>query len=36
MPGTSRDNDVWVQRKNNVVNRFGHSSFYLGISLEPV
>src|SRR5215471_2590341 len=33
MPGTSRDNDVWVQRKNNVVNRFGHSSFYIGISL---
>ena len=25
MQGTSRDNDVWVQRKNNVVNRFGHS-----------
>jgi uncharacterized protein (UPF0303 family) len=34
MQGTSRDNDVWVQRKNNVVNRFGHSSFYLGISLK--
>src|SRR5512142_211119 len=34
MPGTSRDNDVWVQRKNNVVNRFGHSSFYVGISLK--
>ncbi len=32
MQGTSRDNDVWVQRKNNVVNRFGHSSFYMGIS----
>src|SRR5215467_15622974 len=34
MQGTSRDNDVWVQRKNNVVNRFGHSSFYTGISLK--
>ncbi len=34
MPGTSRDNDVWVQRKNNVVNRFGHSSYYMGISLQ--
>ena len=34
MPGTSRDNDAWVQRKNNVVNRFGHSSYYMGISLK--
>ena len=34
MPGTSRDNDVWVQRKNNVVNRFGHSSYYMGIALQ--
>ncbi len=34
MQGTTRDNDVWVQRKNNVVNRFGHSSFYMGISLR--
>ena len=34
MQGTSLDNDVWIQRKNNVVNRFGHSSFYVGISLE--
>ena len=34
MPGTSRDNDVWVQRKNNVVNRFGHSSYYMGVSLK--
>jgi uncharacterized protein (UPF0303 family) len=34
MQGTSRDNDIWVQRKNNVVNRFGHSSFYMGISLK--
>jgi uncharacterized protein (UPF0303 family) len=34
MLGTSRDNDVWIQRKNNVVNHFGHSSFYMGISLK--
>ena len=34
MQGTSHDNGVWVQRKNNVVNRFGHSSFYMGISLQ--
>ena len=34
MPGTSRDNDAWVQRKNNVVNRFGHSSYYMGVSLK--
>jgi len=30
MPGTSADNDVWIRRKNNVVGRFGHSSFYVG------
>ncbi len=24
MEGTSLDNDVWIKRKNNVVNRFGH------------
>jgi len=34
MQGTSLDNDVWIRRKNNVVNRFGHSSFYMGISLQ--
>ena len=30
MPGTSADNDAWIRRKNNVVNRYGHSSFYVG------
>ncbi len=30
LPGTSPDNDAWVKRKNRVVNRFGHSSFYMG------
>lgn len=29
-PGTSADNDIWVQRKVRLVNRFGHSSFYMG------
>jgi uncharacterized protein (UPF0303 family) len=27
--GTSKDNDKWVNRKNNVVNHFGKSSFYM-------
>ncbi|MFF2853565.1 heme-degrading domain-containing protein [Peribacillus sp. NPDC058002] len=31
MSGTSLDNDGWIKRKNNVVNRFGHSSYYMGI-----
>jgi uncharacterized protein (UPF0303 family) len=30
LPGTSADNDFWVRRKNNVVNRYGHSSLYVG------
>lgn len=30
LPGTSADNDAWIARKNRVVNRFGHSSFYMG------
>ncbi|MBA3822646.1 MAG: heme-degrading domain-containing protein [Ktedonobacterales bacterium] len=30
LPGTSPDNDLWIQRKNRVVNHFGHSSFYVG------
>src|SRR5690348_9005826 len=30
LPGTSADNDEWIRRKNRVVNRFGHSSFYMG------
>lgn len=34
MEGTSPDNNEWVRRKNNVVNRFGHSSYYVGISLQ--
>ena len=34
MNGTSADNDAWVKRKNNVVQRFGHSSYYLGSLLK--
>jgi len=30
LPGTSADNDAWIRRKNNVVSRYGHSSFYIG------
>ena len=30
LPGTSVDNDEWIRRKNRVVRRFGHSSFYMG------
>ena len=30
LPGTSADNDEWIIRKNRVVNRFGHSSYYMG------
>ena len=30
LPGTSRDNDKWIKRKNRVVNHFGHSSYYMG------
>lgn len=30
LPGTSADNDDWIKRKNNVVNRYGHSSLYVG------
>jgi uncharacterized protein (UPF0303 family) len=28
--GTTPNNDVWIERKNRVVRRFGHSSFYIG------
>ncbi len=31
LPGTAPDNDDWIKRKNRVVNRFNHSSFYMGI-----
>jgi uncharacterized protein (UPF0303 family) len=34
MAGTTIDNGEWIKRKNNVVNRFGRSSYYVGISLQ--
>jgi uncharacterized protein (UPF0303 family) len=34
MCGTSADNDDWVKRKIRIVNRFGHSSFYIGQLLK--
>lgn len=30
LPGTSSDNDAWLARKSRVVDRYGHSSFYVG------
>lgn len=30
LPGTSADNDAWIRRKSNVVNRYGHSSYLIG------
>jgi uncharacterized protein (UPF0303 family) len=30
LPGTSADNDAWIDRKSAVVDRFGHSSYYVG------
>ncbi len=34
MTGTAIDNGEWIKRKNRVVQRFGHSSYYMGISLK--
>ena len=34
LPGTAADNDAWIERKNRVVRRFGHSSFHVGQSLR--
>jgi uncharacterized protein (UPF0303 family) len=36
MGGTSADNDHWIRRKNNVVARFGHSSYYIGRQLASI
>jgi uncharacterized protein (UPF0303 family) len=30
LPGTAANNDIWIERKNRVVRRFGHTSFYVG------
>lgn len=32
--GTSPDNDGWITRKNNIVNRFYKSSLYIGLKLK--
>jgi uncharacterized protein (UPF0303 family) len=30
LPGSSIDNDDWLERKSAVVRQFGHSSYYMG------
>jgi uncharacterized protein (UPF0303 family) len=30
LPGSSADNDSWLERKCAVVDRYGHSSYYVG------
>jgi uncharacterized protein (UPF0303 family) len=30
LPGSSADNDAWIERKCAVVDRYGHSSYYVG------
>ena len=30
LPGTVADNDSWIDRKSAVVDRYGHSSYYIG------
>ncbi|RSM43394.1 heme-degrading domain-containing protein [Amycolatopsis balhimycina DSM 5908] len=30
LPGTSANNDAWIDRKSRVVDRYGHSSFLVG------
>lgn len=32
--GTNPDNELWIARKKNLVNRFGHSSWYFGQKLK--
>jgi uncharacterized protein (UPF0303 family) len=34
LAGASADNDQWIARKVKTVNRFGHSSFYMGNLLK--
>ena len=35
-PGTQVDNDKWIKRKVRLVNRLGHSSFYVGQHLKSL
>lgn len=34
MEGTSKDNEDWIRRKNNVVNHFGNSSWHVALRLR--
>lgn len=34
LDGAVPDNAEWIKRKNNLVNRFGHSSMYMGVSFR--
>jgi len=34
LAGTSADNDRWIERKNRVVRRFGHSSLLMGLRAQ--
>lgn len=31
LPGTSADNDAWIQRKTRTTDRFGHCSYLIGL-----
>lgn len=33
LEGSSADNDAWIKRKSNLVNRVGHSSYYMSTRL---
>ena len=34
LPGTSADNDAWIQRKIRTVDRYGHSSYLVGLRFQ--
>jgi len=34
LEGASPDNDAWIKRKSNLVNRVGHSSYYMSTKLS--
>ena len=34
LSGSSPDNEAWIERKMNVVNRFSHSSYYMSLYLK--
>ena len=35
LPGTTPENDVWIQRKINVVDRFAEASYLVGRGSRP-